>query len=375
MIGPLSLVRRALRLRGVLALLCVVPVAGCGGGERLATAETPVAPIDSATPPSDTVPPLPAPDSLIPPVTPPVPGPDPTVPPANPDSIPAGPDPATPPDPTSPPASPPLAPPPEHVGIPFGPYHLPPSSYGPEFSGALRVTHPIYLMSDLEAARRAGARVMLSMVGAERRIRGKDGHYSLEVWKQRLDPYRGFDLSTYIADGTIIGHYIMDEPHDRSNWNGKLVTHAEVDEMAKYSKQIWPAMATIIRGWPDYLKGTQYRYLDAAWAQYSARFGDINVFISNNVRDAKASGLGLVVGLNLLAGGDDSGIKGYYEGRYAMSASQVKRWGGALLDEPHVCAFISWKYNTTYFSRSDIKGALEELSQKARSRPKKVCTK
>lgn len=216
---------------------------------------------------------------------------------------------------------------------------------------------------------------MLSMVGAERRIRGKDGHFSLEKWKQRLDRYRGFDISSYIEDGTIMGHYIMDEPHDRTNWNGKLVSHAEVDAMAKYSKEIWPSMVTIIRGWPDYLKGYQYRYLDAAWAQYSDRFGEINAFISNNVRDAKASGLGLVVGLNLLAGGDNTGISGFYAGKYAMSASQVRRWGGALLDEPHVCAFISWKYDETYFSRSDIRAALEELSQKARARPKKACTK
>ena len=258
--------------------------------------------------------------------------------------------------------------------MPFGPYHLPPSDYGPQFTGALRVTHPIYLMADLEAARRAGARVMLSMVGAERRIRGPDGHFSLAKWKLRLDRYKDFDFSSYIEDGTIIGHYIMDEPHDPTNWAGKTVSRAEVDEMARYSKQLWPNMVTIIRGWPDYLKGYRYKYLDAAWAQYSDRFGDIDGFINSNVRDAQSSGLALVVGLNLLAGGSSRGISGYYEGRYAMSASEVRQWGGALLDEPYVCAFISWKYNEKYFGRADIKAALEELGHKARSLPKKACT-
>jgi hypothetical protein len=259
--------------------------------------------------------------------------------------------------------------------MPFGAYHIPPSSYGPEFSGTLLASHPWYVLADLESARRAGARVMLGMVGSERRLRGPDGHFSLAKWKRRLDRFRGIDISSYIEDGTVIGHYIMDEPHDRGNWSGETVSLSDIDEMAKYSKQIWPSVPTIIRGWPDYLKGYQYKYLDAAWAQYSNRFGDIDAFIRSNVRDARAAGLGLVVGLNLLAGGDNTGLGGYYSGRYAMSPSQVRRWGGALVAEPYICAFLSWKYNATYFSRSDIKSALEELSQKARSRPLKSCSK
>jgi hypothetical protein len=218
--------------------------------------------------------------------------------------------------------------------------------------------------------------VLLSVVGSERRIRGSDGHFSLAVWKQRVDRFRGIDLSPYIEDGTIIGHYIMDEPHDPSNWGGKLVSRAEVDEMAKYSKGLWPTLPTIIRGWPDYLKGYEYQYLDAAWAQYSDRFGDLSTFINDNVRDAKAAGLGLVVGLNLLGGGNrNGGLKGYSGERYAMTAAQVRSWGSALLAEPYACAFISWEYNDRYYERADIKSALEELNQNARSRPKKACTK
>lgn len=353
-------------LRGTWFLLLALPLGGCGGGERLVSSEAPLVPVDPVLPPTDSVPAPPAvPDTVVPPVAPPPPGPDSVV-------LPTGPDPVIPPpDPTPPAPLPPL----EHVGVPFGPYHLPPSGYGPEFTGALRTTHPIFLLADLEAARRVGARVMLNLVGGERRIRGPDGHFSLAKWKLRVDRYRDIDFSSYIEDGTIIGHYIMDEPHDPTNWAGRTVSRSDVDEMARYSKQIWPSMVTIIRGWPDYLKGYQYKYLDAAWAQYSERFGDIGTFIDNNVRDAKSSGLGLVVGLNLLAGGGPKGIRGYYSGRYAMSASQVRSWGSALLEEPHVCAFISWKYNETYFSRSDIKSALAELSEKARNRAKKPCTK
>lgn len=357
--------RRTLLLKAALFALVVPQFGACGNDTPLVTSEAPLVPIDPISPPLDSVPldSVPAnPDPIVPPpdqgvdtaVVPPTPNPNPEAPA---------------PDPVAPSA------PPEHVGIPFGPYHLPPSSYGHRFTGTLRASHPLTLLTDLEAARRAGARVMLGLVGSERRIRGVDGHFSLETWKRRVDRYRRFDISSYIEDGTIIAHYIMDEPHDPSNWAGRTVSRADVDEMAKYSKQIWPSMLTVIRGWPDYLKGYEYKYLDAAWAQYSDRFGDIDQFISNNVRDARSSGLGLVVGLNLLAGGDRTGIKGFYDNKYAMSASTVRQWGNKLLDEGYVCAFISWKYDPDYFSRSDIKSALEDLSEKARNRPKRPCSK
>jgi hypothetical protein len=248
--------------------------------------------------------------------------------------------------------------------------------YGPDYTATLRSAHPLHILLDLEAARRAGARVILSFVGNERRFRDDQGHFSMAKWKGRVDRFRHIDLSSYIEDGTVIGHYIMDEPHDASNWGGKVVTRAEVDEMAKYSKEIWPSMLTIIRGWPEFLKGYEYRYLDAAWAQYSDRFGNIETFINDNVSDARAAGLALVVGLNLLGGGNKSGgLQGYSGARYAMTASQVRSWGGALMEAPDICAYMNWMYEERYFARSDIKAALEELKQKAKTRPNKPCAK
>lgn len=269
-----------------------------------------------------------------------------------------------------------MAPPPEQVGVAFGPYHLPTASFGPDNSATLRSAAPLSLLTDLEAARRAGTRVIMSVVGNERRYKDDKGHFSMAKWKGRVDRFRDFDISSYIQDGTVIGHYILDEPHDASNWGGVVVTRAQVDEMAKYSKEIWPSLPTIIRGWPDFLKGYQYQYLDAAWAQYSERFGDVDAFIANNVRDARAAGLALVVGLNLLGGGNkDGGLRGFSGDRYAMTAAQVRQRGGVLMAEPYSCAFINWEYNEAYFARSDIKAALEELNQKARNRPKKSCAK
>ena len=267
-----------------------------------------------------------------------------------------------------------------HVGIPFGPFALPGSLYGPEFTGAYRppwldstgaVTQ--LLLADLEAARRTNTQVILNFTGPEHHFTD-DAGFSLATWERRVDRFRGLDLTSYIADGTILGHFLMDEPSDPSNWNGTQVTPAEVDEMARYSKEIWPTMATIVRGWPAYLNGYQFKYLDAAWAQYAARFGSIDEFIASNVRDSKASGLALVAGLNVLNGGSpSSGIPGTKEGKYAMSASELRSWGGALLAEPYMCALFIWKYKPGYFERPDIQAALSELNHEAQSHSPQPC--
>jgi hypothetical protein len=337
-------------------LVCFV-LAACGGGPAASTSETPLTPGEPVGPPSDSVAPPPVPPDSVPPT----------------DSVPPPSDTTAPPPPSDTSSVVP-APPPTHVGIPVGPYHLPRESFGAAFTGSLLAARPDSLAFYLEAARWANARILISLVGSESRFVGDDGHFSLEIWKRRVDRFRGIDLSSYIEDGTIIGHYIMDEPHDPSNWGGKVVTRTEVDEMARYSKELWPTMATIIRGKPDYLKGYQYKYLDAAWMQYTVQFGGIEGFISSNVQDAKASGLVLVGGLNVINGGSkNSGIPGRRPGKYGMSANEIKTWGGALLAEPSTCAFIVWEYDSKYFSRPDIKGAFEALVNQARTIPKKRC--
>lgn len=260
-------------------------------------------------------------------------------------------------------------------GIPFGVFHLPTGMYGEPYTSSLVNTSSATssLIPYLETARKSGVRVVVSFVGADNNYKS-DGEFDLGMWKKRVDAYRKVDFSAYVADGTIIGHYILDEPHDPANWGGKTIPLATVDEMARYSKSIWPSMPTIIRGWPAFLEGYQYRYLDAAWAQYSARFGNISSFMAENVRDAKSSGLALVVGLNQLQGGAAGGLNGFYRrGYYAMSASQVRTWGAAMLANSYPCAFLSWAYNSKYQGRSDIKSAKAYLAGKARAKGTKSC--
>lgn len=251
-------------------------------------------------------------------------------------------------------------------GIPIGTFHQPNSAYGSRYNGALRNIWPAYLNSNLAAIKSRGGKVMLSLAGAESNFKDAQGHFSLTKWKARVARFRNVNFSRYITDGTIIGHYLIDEPNDASNWNGQRISGATLDEMARYSKQLWPGMATVVRAYPDYLAGYSgtYRYLDAAWAQYAYRKGNIGTFTSKNVALAKRKGLALVVGLNVLKGGPNGA---------RMSASQVKSWGSTLLSSSYPCAFLSWQYSSSYLGTSSMKSAMSALRSKAENRSRKSC--
>jgi len=269
-----------------------------------------------------------------------------------------------------------------HTGIPFGPgvytkgssslSVVAPSELNTAFTGLVTDAHRPTLLAKLEEARRHNDRVLLSFMGSPGNVNDANG-FSLTKWKQVVDEFRGMDFQTYIDDGTLMGHYIMDEPSDPSNWNGVRVTPDQIEEMARYSKEIWPDLPAIIRAWPDYLKGHEYHYLDAAWAQYHVRFGSLDDFIESNVRDAKASGLALVMGMNVVAGGNDPGMGGYHNDKLAMTAAQVRTWGNRILDEPYACAFFMFRFYPDYFGRPDIQSAMDELSRRARDLPKRPC--
>jgi hypothetical protein len=288
------------------------------------------------------------------------------------DSVP----PPPPPDTVTPPPSdtsslPPYTP--THRGIPFGPAQQPSETFGPQFHGTITGAVPDSLLLDLERARRTDTRVLVNFTGNEQNLRDENG-FSLTKWKARMDRFRGMDLSSYIEDGTIIGHFLLDEPSDKANWNGDQVTHEEIDEMGRYSKERWPTMLTIIRAWPEYLRGYSYQYVDGVRFHYLERLGPLEPWIENHFNEARAMGLAIVSGLNVLNGGSsNSGIPGRKEGKFAMSAAELRNWGERLLAEPDICAFFMWEWDAHYYDRADIKPVLADLKRLAEDKPKRLC--
>lgn len=249
-------------------------------------------------------------------------------------------------------------------GIPFGMTAQPLTAYGARFSGGKRTVGPAKMLSDLSAIRSRGGKVVLMLAGHPKNYLDGSGHFSLTKWKARIDAYKRINFSSFINDGTVVGHYLIDEPNDPRNWGGKSVPASVVEEMAKHSKGIWPGMATLVRAQPDYL-GRDHRYLDAAWATYLYRRGNANEYIRDMVSAAQTRGLQLVVGLNVLRGGNPNGTK--------MTSTEIESWGSALLSSSYPCAFLMWEWNNDYLSGSGISNAMASLARKAESRSQKSC--
>jgi len=262
-------------------------------------------------------------------------------------------------------------------GIVFASFDLPLSLLGSVHTGAYRTPDKYSLLNTLSAGRAKGARLVLKLSGSsDSYVKNSDGTFSFTKWKAMVDRFKAISFGSYLTDGTILGHYLIDEPYLTSRWGGKAVPQSTVEAMAKYSKQLWPGMTTLVRVHPTWLASSSltYTYLDAGWAQYAARKGDPTKWITAEAAAAKQKGLGLIVSLNVINGGNgSSGIRGTSSGQYSMSATELKTYGSALLNQTRACGFLMWQYSSTYFGRSDIKTAMSALSTKARYHVKTSC--
>jgi hypothetical protein len=236
---------------------------------------------------------------------------------------------------------------------------------------------PSNVLSVLATARAKKGRLFLKLCkGRDEYVQNSDGTFSLTKWKALIDGYRSLNLAPYIADGTLIGHFLIDEPHRASKWGGKVIPHATVEAMAQYSKSIWPTLTTVVHTQTPWLANSPitYRYLDAGWTQYAAGKGEVTRWVTTEVGAAQSKRLGLVMGLNVLDGGNgSSGIRGPSSGKWSMSATELKTYGKVVLSHSYGCAFVMWNHNLTYYGRSDIRAAMSTLSLKATSHTKTSC--
>jgi hypothetical protein len=232
------------------------------------------------------------------------------------------------------------------------------------------------MLSYLSQVRAKGGRVLLRLHG-DARVRNDDNTFNLAKWKTEIARFRNIDFRSYINDGTIVAHHMIDEPHFPSRWGGKTIPQATVEAMAQYSKQLYPTLITAAGAPSTWLASvpTTYTHLDAAWSTYFSNMGsNYTLWAARQVTAAKSKGLGLVGGLNVLNGGNgSSGIRGTEPRRWTMSASELRSYGSAILAQSHVCAFFMWRYQATYYDRADIKKAMSELSLKARNHARTSC--
>jgi len=296
---------------------------------------------------------------------------------------------------------------PSGAGVPFGPFHLPNDQYGVRswYNGALRALTTSGASSDLSYARSKNIRIVVSLPGSRAGYTNSDKTFNLTLWKQKMDAWRSQAalLQTYYGNGTILANYLVDEPDCSSCWGGKPITGAQIAEMGRYAKSILPDVPTVVRVVPSFFRkaGLTGQDVDLAWAQYGGPLHSPSLnmtpeqFRDQNVAEAKALGMGLILGMNTLDGGDGSSrIPGTYNlstvsNRWQMSAAEVQHAGTVFAKEPYVCAVLDWRYSLTLTSstftsaqeaavqafddRSDVKAALANVLAAAKGRATTAC--
>ena len=133
-------------------------------------------------------------------------------------------------------------------GVPFGDFHLPTSLFSSSmYTGSLQALSPSSAMSVLNAALKAGNRVVISMAGNRRNYTNSNGTFNMTLWKSRVAAFKSLNFGQFVTSGTVIGHYLVDEPLCSQCWGGTQITFSQIEEMSKYSKSIWPSMPTGVR--------------------------------------------------------------------------------------------------------------------------------
>lgn len=358
--GILTTPLRLSSLRAIAAGFAVFVGAACGSSDGVGPSSETVLPTDSVVAPVDSTIPV---DSTVP-----APGDSTAAPPTPVDSSTT----AEAFDPTLDNSSP-------QPGIVFGTFTGMSTVLNPLHTGAVRggIT-PTSTPKMLADAKAKGLRLVIKLSGGhESMVENADGTFSFAKWKTLVDRFKSVNLAPYIADGTIIGHFLIDEPNMAPRWGGKIIPQADVEAMARYSKQIWPSMTTFARVAPSWLASAPvtYTYLDAGWAQYQSSKGDPARWVAAEVTAAKSKRLGLMVGVNALAGGNGSSGIPRLKPSWPppMSASELRASGTAMLNPSYACGFVLWTNYAAYNDRPDIKAALTELSVKAKAHVKTSC--
>jgi hypothetical protein len=248
-------------------------------------------------------------------------------------------------------------------------------------------------VSYLAKARTAKIRLELNMTGGHHDLNYAPGgdRFDLATWKARMDAYNTPSVrqavAEAVADGTIIGNSVMDEPHNSGGGDGNTwgpagtMTKAVVDQMCGYVKGIFPTLPVGVAHRHDVFEPTKsYQVCEFIIAQYASRLGDVRQFRDAGVALAKRDGHAIMFSINILNGGTQdrdgtwdcpgSGI-GTYSPNCRMTPQQVLDNG--LVLGPAGCGLAMWRYDAKFMADTENQRVLRDLASRLATLPAKPC--
>jgi hypothetical protein len=281
-------------------------------------------------------------------------------------------------------------------GVPFGPFGLWSSwsstYWGPKpLTNAQQCVNPSGIVTLIQSARLKGQSLVLQMTCGAKSDFMTNGNFDVTKWKSRMSKYNTSSIRNAIAagvsDGTLIANSMVDEP-EHKHW-GTSITKGLLDNMAAYAKSMFPTLPQGVSHGPNgytWRASERFTKLDYVNYQFAYRIanGNVTAFRDAVLDQSRKDGVATSFSVNVLNGGrqDLSGSwdctgsgqagKGTYSPNCRMTATQLRDWGKTL-GTSGACMLLMWKYNGTYFSRSDNQDALQDVASTLASKSRKSC--
>ena len=220
-----------------------------------------------------------------------------------------------------------------------------------------------------------GAHCQYLTTGCDEKNQPKPGGvFDLAKWKagtaRYATPVLKAALEAGVADGTILGYNMLDEPPHPS-WGG-VFTKALVDTMAAYCKSILPFMPCGVAVNYRWRPTERYDLVDFVMTQTWMETQSPAAFLDSAVAMAKRDGVALVLSLNLFGAAPSPGCEPRGS-QCLMRPAEVREWGRAFVSEPYACAVIMWRYDATMWGRPEYQAQFQDVSSLAGQRVAKSC--
>jgi len=273
-------------------------------------------------------------------------------------------------------------------GIPLGLQDLIAAHVAP---GAYTMSSDAYrsdnILARLNEARTRKLKVLMNMTGGGHWKYMTDGVFDMAKWRAKMDSYNTpaikAAVAAGVADGTIIGNSVMDEPHNTSvdnSWGpAGTMNKARVDQMCAYVKDIFPTLPVGVVHDYRWLE-PEKNYLRCEWvlSQYRFSKGEIGAYRDGGLAFAKRSGVAIIFSLNVLHGGTPGTTCPKYGydpfGKLCpMTPTQLRNFG--LILGSAGCALNMWRYEAEYFNNPENQSALRVIADSLAKLPRKSCTR
>ncbi len=287
-------------------------------------------------------------------------------------------------------------------GLPYGIYRLMKSTTntGP-FNLSADFNSPSTIVTQISAARSKGVKIMLAMTGGAHRAANPGCCLSMingvlqfdrAKWDATLATFNTATIRDAIAkgvaDGTIIGATVMDEPYvsgggDGNTWGPKgTMTKVKVDGLCAAVKQYFPTLAVGVEHQHQlFEQDKSYKVCDFIVDQYNAWMGPITTWRDAGLAMARRDGHAILFSLNVLDGGiqdrdgtydcDGTPGKGTFGLNCRMTAAQLRDWGLAL--GPSGCGLFMWRYDDAYATNYENLRSYRDVAAAMGAAPRKAC--